>query len=253
MECPLHARNRLIVPRLGRLSVGLTLGCFLFFANETKADHDLDIYSVDDVFVYDLLIIGGREINFVVMQDSLDLFVISRVQTSSKYPLSSYGHYESNLLISFHDRLEIYDLSDPSTPVLFQILELRSKRGKPIRWPEIAKIESAYYLVAVADVFELHPPMGDGAWALDRLEFPPAVEKNHIMDKEFPSYIWGPPDKWPFVVRTTDSFRWEVGRRLEEDSNYRKRVKFLWKIRRDNEEVVSSLILGEVYLESGKE
>ena len=221
---------------------------FLVIANsQVRADHDLDIYVVNDMFVHDLLVEQGRIVNFVPLQDSLDLFVVSHVETDSHFPLSSFGHHETTLLISFHNRLEVYDLSQPAAPVLGQVLELRDQQGKPLRWPDIAKLESRYFVVAGGHVFALHPPSNGTKWAIKRVENPPTIKKEDLMKSRFPIYRWGLNEPWPFHLKTTELFRWEVGWKLEEGPDYRMRVKFLWKILRKDDSVVSSLRLGEVY------
>ena len=63
-------------------------------AVSVEADHDLDIYSFGDVFIYDVFVQGGREFRFVSLTDSMDLMILGQVTTRSDYPLASYGHYD---------------------------------------------------------------------------------------------------------------------------------------------------------------
>lgn len=109
-------------------------------AGSSYADHELDIYAFQDIFVFDVLEKDGRTINFVSLRDSIDLAIVGRVTTGSHFPLCSYGHYKESLLVAFHDRLEFYDVSDPSMPRLEQVLALQDQGGKHLFWPKIGVV-----------------------------------------------------------------------------------------------------------------
>ncbi len=218
----------------------------LIASSPVRADHDLDIYATGDVFVYDLLLKDGRIINFVSLRDSLDLVVVGHVKTDSYFPLSSYGHDGTTLLISFHDRVEIYDISQPALPVLEQVLKLRDPHGNHLRWPEIAKLGSRYFVLSGEHVFALHPPTNGAKWMIERAEKPPAINKEHIMKSRFPSYFYAHGEEWPFVVSTTDRYRYEAGWQVRREPNLRVHEKYLWKVLLKDGSIVSSLKLGEI-------
>ena len=223
----------------------LILG-FCHTAGSSYADHDLDIYAFQDIFVFDVLEKDGRTINFVSLQDSIDLAIVGRVTTGSHFPLCSYGHHKESLLVSFHDRLEFYDVSDPSMPRLEQVLALQDQDGKHLFWPKIAKLGTQFLVLTRQQVFELQQGPTRSEWSIQRMGEPPEIGSEHVMISIFPSFDHSPRDEWPFVVRATERFRYEVGWKVRRFKNYSVHDKFLWKIRRGDDTIISSLKLGEM-------
>ncbi|MXX38811.1 MAG: hypothetical protein F4Z85_12250 [Gemmatimonadetes bacterium] len=229
-------------------------------AGSSYADHDLDIYSFQDIFVFDVLEKDGRTINFVSLRDSIDLAIVGSVTTGRHFPLCSYGHYKEGLLVSFHDRLEFYDVSDPSMPRLEQVLVLKDQEGKHLFWSKIAKLGTQFFVLAKQlesqheltgpkwrqQVFELQQGPTRSEWAIQRMGDPPEIGSEHVMMSMFPSFAFSPRDEWPFVVRKTERFRYEVGWQVRRFKDYSIHDKFLWKIRREDGAIVSSLKLGEI-------
>ena len=243
-----------------RVPILILIFGFCHTARSSYADHDLDIYAFQDIFVFDVLEKDGRTINFVSLQDSIDLAIVGRVTTGSHFPLCSYGHHKESLLVSFHDRLEFYDVSDPSMPRLEQVLALEDQEGKHLFWPEIAKLGKQMFVLAkqrasrheptgpkwIPQVFELQHGPTSPKWSVQRIENPPEIGSDHLMMSIFPSFDHSPRDEWPFVVHTTDRFRYEVGWQVRRFENYSIHDKFLWKIRREDNIIISSLKLGEM-------
>lgn len=229
-------------------------------AGSSYADHDLDIYAFQDIFVFDVLEKDGRTINFVSLRDSIDLAIVGSVTTGSHFPLSAYGHHKESLLVSFHDRLEFYDVSDPAMPRLEQVLALQDQDGKHLFWPEIAKLGTQVFVLAkqresrhgptgpqwIPQVFELQHGPTRPKWSIQWIENSPEIGSEHLMMSVFPSFGPAPRDEWPFVVRKTDRFRYEVGWQVRRFKDYSIHDKFLRKIRREDDAIVSSLKLGEI-------
>ena len=116
-------------------------------AVSADADHDLDIYSFGNVFVYDVFVQGGRELRFVSLVDSTDLMVLGQVTTRSDYPLASYGHHEHFLLVTFRNRVEIYGVQDLRNPSLVQRISLTDGNLPRFRsWTRIAKVDERYFI-----------------------------------------------------------------------------------------------------------
>ena len=233
---PLHARTVSI----------LVLSLVLWLTGPGYADHDLDIYAFRDVFVFDTL--GhDRVINLVSLQDSVGLKVTGKVISKSSYPLSSYGHYKNSLFAAFHDRVEIYDVEDLAQPELEQTVRLRDRDGNHPLWPKLAKLEQRFFIVAGLNVFELRRDPQSGKWFAALMETPPVIQKQHILNSTFPDFQPFSEDTWPFVVKTTDKFRFEVAWQVLNVGNHREHHKFLRRIRMSDESVDSTLRLGEIW------
>ena len=71
------------------------VGCLVILPGITHADHDLDIYAFDDLFIFDTF--AGpkpvrRQFNVVVLNDSTDLHVSGAVQTEIDFNVDGYAH-----------------------------------------------------------------------------------------------------------------------------------------------------------------
>ena len=228
-----------------RASLAIALMCSCLRAGPSSADHELDIYGFDDVFVFDVLGRGGRIINLVCLQDSLDLAIAGQATTGAHFGLSSYGHHQESLLVSFHDRVEIYDVSDRSRPLLQQTVSLLDDAGHHLQWPKIAKVGVRYFVVSAQPPRELTPGAKGTGWSIRPAEDPPVIARQDVMMSRFPDFDHSRRYEWPFVVLTTDQFRYEVGWRVRRSGSYRMHEKFLWKVRITDGLIVSSLRLGE--------
>ncbi|MDA0745322.1 MAG: hypothetical protein O2954_02315 [bacterium] len=231
-----RSRVRLVIVAVG-----------LFVVTQTVcADHDLDIYSFNNVFVFDLLVKDGRIINFVSLNDTTDLSVSGHVKTRSNFGLSSYGHHATSLLVAFHDRLEVYSLSAPDRPERIQVLPLEDENSRPLFWPKIARSGDQFFIVSRKTVLALDQDSTNKKWILQWVDDPPEIERDHLMMDKFPPFNHSPLQDWPFRIGQSEAFYYEVGWKVIPGEHYRMHEKYLRKIRRNDGAIVSSLKLGEL-------
>lgn len=237
-----------------RVKHTLVLLLILFYSStQLFADHDLDIYEFNDLFVFDTLGESKtREFNFVSLIDDDELKIVGKISTLADHDVDAYYHYNDYLVVLIGNRVEIFDLSVPSKPVRVELHELR-EHDPLADYPRIvgccSDIKHGPKLLVLSNKYTA------------RVFFDPVRVVNAIrtgrfnnrymkdiveVDRDIPPYY--EPRNKPFAVKTTDKYRYELT--IDPDEIERsclsRRKKVLRKVKIESGSEISSLVLGKL-------
>jgi hypothetical protein len=230
-------------------------GFFIMFAVVSLfwADHDLDIYSFDDLFVFDTFTHEGRLFNIVVLNDADSLKIDGQIETNSNHNVDGYANYKNLLIVLLMNRVEVYDLNDPSQPILIKTIVLKEQGPYPRGYKGIVQKNNTYLLLSCTSIAQLTVTDDTTEWQIVSLGEKPKYQKEDFVSARFPPFKHQGRYPWPFIVRETPNFRYEVDWEVGAWEGYaRMHKKYLRKIRKEDGKIVSSLFLGE-HMETGGE
>lgn len=233
----------------------------MLVAGAAWADHDLDIYSFDNLFIFDTFASGNtykRIFNIVVMDDTTNLKIAGQVKTTADYNVDGYAHYKNFLIVLLMNQVEIYDLNDPKNPVSVKTFKLQKRKSRHTGWGGIAQDNNKYILLSLLCAAELTMDDDVSKWNIEYHAKIPALHREDFTSSKFPPFIYSstrntPKDPWPFIVEETSRFRYEVDWEMEKHGKHSwMHKKYLRKVDRKDGIIKSSLLLGE-QLETGGE
>ena len=232
----------------------LLLSAFvILFACCVWADHDLDIYSFDNLFIFDTFIrdVSSRRFNVVILDDTTELKTIGQVETQADHNVDAYSNYKSYLIVLLWNQVEVYDLRNPIEPTLVKSFELQEHES----WPgcgRIIKDDKKFLLLSTKTTAELMMDDDIAKWKINKIRRTKELHEKTLIKPAFPPFDSGLCNLSPFVVRETDEFRYEICWKKEDRGKHvRAHKKYLRQVRKKNGEVVSNLFLGEIIQTGG--
>ena len=225
--------------------------CLAILPSIIHADHDLDIYAFDHLFIFDTF--AGpkpvrRQFNVVVLNDSTDLHVSGTVQTEIDFNVDGYAHYEHYLIVLMMDHITVYDLTDPRCPDVARSFAL-GNQGRMSGYKGIRREDNGFTFKShrSAARLVLAPDVQD--WTVVDIAKQPVFSKE---DRTSASFLRHRLHE-AFLIKETDRFRylveWEMGQCEDPRRNH---VKLLRKRSRSSGDIVSFLILGEKPISCGE-
>ncbi len=224
---------------------------YLVLPSIIHADHDLDIYAFDDLFIFDTF--AGpepvrRQFNVVILNDSTDLHVAGSVKTEIGFNVDGYAHYGHYLIVFMMDQITIYDLRNPRRPKIARWYHL-ADRGRLSGHSGIRRDADGFTFKSLRSAARLvlAPDVKD--WTVVELAAQPNFTRESLTTAPFP---WHRPHE-AFLVKETGRYRFQVEwDRGQCEDPHRDHVKLLRKRSKSTNGVVSSLILGEHGISCGE-
>jgi len=212
------------------------------------ADHDLDVFVMSDLFVFDTFSdqLTSRTFNVVVLKDNLELKICGKMKTKPDRNVDAYANYKHFLIVLLWNRVEVYDLRNPKQPVLAKSFSL--SEHKP--WPGYGRIitnGNKFLVLSTRSTAELTADDDIAKWHVKNLERTEKLHTKTLIKPRFPAFHEGMRESNPFVVKKTERFRyemwWEQGPWEGDQCSHKK---YLRKVRQRNGAAVSSLLLGQI-------
>ncbi len=225
----------------------LLILCIISLSFPVNADHDLDIYSFEDLFVYDKF---GESItrifNIVTLRDEDELEIVGQISTLADKNVDAYSHYKNYLIVLIWNRIEVFDLSNPKCPIRVKLYQLKEHKSWP-GYGRIVKNGNKFYILSTKTTSELIVYDEITNWKIKDIERTNELHEKTLIESSFPPFNY----KDSFVVKETDKFLYEIFCRREEVGKYMwSNKKYLRKIRKKDRKVTSELLLGEL-IETG--
>ncbi len=209
------------------------------------ADHDLDIYWFDDLFIYDTFGKSGRIFNVVVLDDKANLKIAGQVTTPADYNVRGYANYKKFLIVLIMTRVEIYDLGNPTQPTLVKTFRLQDQGSHPSGVKGIAPDNNTYTLLSYRSAAKLTMDDDSAKWKIENLKQRPKFQREDVTSYRSPPLLNVRGYPWPFVVKETPKFRYEVAWEVETLKSGLMHKKYLRKVNKKDGRAASSLFLGE--------
>ncbi len=209
------------------------------------ADHDLDVYSFDDLFIYDTFGEPSRIFNVVVLDDKTDLKIAGQAKTTADYNVDGYANYRNFLIVLLMDQVEIYDLNNPIQRTLVKTFMLQDQGSHPSGVKGIEPDNNTFTFLSYKSAAKLTMDDDSSRWKIENLKQRPELQREAVTSSRFPPFRHFPNYPWPFVVKETPKFRYEVDWEVETLECGRMHKKYLRKVTKKGDRVVSSLFLGE--------
>lgn len=226
------------------------LFCLLLCPWPASADSGLSVYSFGDIFVFDTVTGGGRNLNIVVMDDKRELKVSSTVYLDKDYNVQAYENFNNYLIALVWNEVFVIDLSVPGKPLQVKRYkpaehEPRPGEGRIVRDGNVFTILSTRVTAALAADGDINK------WVLTDMARTRELEERTRAQPRFPAFNSGLRDMSPFLVRETADYkyklRWKRVRKGRFGFEY---SKYLVKAGVKNDAPVSLLLLGRI-LETG--
>lgn len=228
----------------------------LLLGNVVFADHELDIYSFDDLFIFDTFtndLQSRRMFNVVILSDTARLKIVGQVKTQVDSNVSAYSNYKNYLIVLLWNQVEIYDLRDPTNPTLAKSFSLQEHESRP-GYVRIIRDGKKFLFLSTKTTAELIMDNDITKWTINNIRRTKELHEKTLIKSHFPPFNYGLRNPSPFVVKETEKFRYEI---YWEKETRGKHVwahkKYLRKVRKKDERVVSNLLLGEIMETGGGE
>ncbi|MBU0700059.1 hypothetical protein KKE26_01990 [bacterium] len=216
----------------------------LFIAQPVWADHELDIYSMENLFIYDTFTKGSalKTIHIVVLDDNQPLEIAGSIQSHIDANVDAFANYKKYLIALLWNYVEIFDLSNPKIPRLVKMYKL--EEHKP--WPghdRIIKDGNTFLLLSTKTSSRLIMDEKIEKWQLEPFNRTEEIHKSTFVKPIFPSFN----DFQPFVVEESPNFTFEVRWKTKQLQKYEwSHEKYLVKVRKSDSTIVSEILLGKV-------
>ena len=219
-----------------------------FIAQPVWADHELDIYSFDNLFIYDTFTRGSalKTIHIVVLDDNRPLEVAGSIQSHIDANVDAFSNYKNFIIVLLWNHVEIFDLSKPEAPRLVKTYKL--EEHKP--WPgygRIIKEGNTFLLLSTKTSSRLIMDDKVEKWQLEPFNRTEEIHNATLIKPTFPAFN----DFHPFVVKEAPNFTYEIRWKTKKLRDYEwSHEKYLVKVRKSNNITVSEILLGEI-IETG--
>ena len=228
--------------------------CFVFsFAAPSRADFDGNgsSYALDNLVVFDTRVAykvtsqSTRLLNVVQLDDRSPLHVGGKVaMPGNPAYVTVYGHYKQQLIVLLWDRVDIYDLGDPSSPRLVTSLALGAQDfslgGEPL-------VESAgegkFVIFNNAKALELAVDGEGRNWTARPMPAPDAAHKALLLEPPAAVLAHRGPTETPLVLRESNQFRYEIAWNDKSKPGVITHRKYLRKLDKASGSVVSQILL----------
>lgn len=220
------------------------ISAIFFIAQPVRADHDLDIYSFDNLFIYDTFSKGSglRTINIVVLDDKRTLKVSGSVRSNVDANVDAFSNYKNFLIVLLWNRLEIFDLGNPQKPYLVKTYKLEQHRS----WPgfgRIIKDGNVFLLLSTKTTSKLIMDDDVNKWKMEPFERTEELHKATLIQSFFPAF----DDFSNYIVKKTKDFKFEIKwKTIKTGKYFTSHKKYLAKVRKSNNALVSKILLGEI-------
>lgn len=220
----------------------------LFIAQPVWADHELDIYSFENLFIYDTFTKGSalKTIHVVVLDDNQPLEIAGSVQSHVDANVDAFSNYKNFLITLLWNQVEIFDLSNPEMPRLVKTYKL--EEHKP--WPgygRIIKEGNTFLLLSTKTSSKLIMDDNVEKWQLEPFNRTEEIHKSTFIKPIFPAFN----DFHPYVVKESPHFTFEVRWKTKKLQEYEwSHEKYLVKVRKTDSIAVAEILLGNV-IETG--
>jgi hypothetical protein len=198
-------------------AVWLLACCFLLTAPAAgSADSAGSAYAFGNLVVFDSITTdkitarSQRLLNIVVLDDRGPLHVVGRVAMpgASAY-ISAYADYGRQLIVLLWDRVEIYDLSDPTKPRLLQSLRLTDQGSSSPGQPLIEQAgEGKFILLNASNTTELSVESDGHTWRAAPLPPPSQAQISRMASPPESVLAFRRPTSTPLVLWESEAFRY---------------------------------------------
>lgn len=220
----------------------------LFIAQPVRADHELDIYSFDNLFIYDTFTRGSalKTIHIVVLDDNKPLEIAGSIQSRIDANVDAFSNYKNFLIALLWNHVEIFDLSNPKIPRLVKTYKLEEHRPWP-GYGRIIKEGNTFLLLSTKTSSKLIMDDKVEKWQLEPFNRTEEIHKSTFIKPIFPEFN----DFHSFVVKESPNFTFEIRWKTKKLQDYEwSHEKHLVKVRKSDNSTVSEILLGKV-IETG--
>ena len=188
--------------------------------------------------------------NVVILNDTAKLKIVGQVKTQADYNVDAYSNYKNYLIVLLWNRVEIYDLINPTKPTLVKFFSLQEHESWP-GWGRIIKDKTKFLLLSTKTTAELTMDDNIANWRINNIERKKQLHEKTLIKSNFPAFNYGLRDPNSFIVKETEKFLYEIFWETEEIEKYKRaHKKYLCKVRKKDKKVISNLLLGEI-IETG--
>lgn len=236
-----------------RVAIGFLLACIaaIWSPASARADSDGSAYGFGNILVFDTLVTdkvtyrSTRLLNVVPLDDRSPLRVAGRVAMPGKSAyIAAYGDYNRKLIVLLWERVEIYDLSDPTNPRLVASLDLGDQGFSSAGEPLIEKAgEGKFVLLNTRNTSELAVDGDEGKWTVKPLPPPDAAQKARMSEPPAAVLAFRKPTSTPLILRESDQFRYELGWSDKRQPGRIAHRKYVRKLDKSGTRMVSEFLL----------
>jgi hypothetical protein len=153
-----------------------------------------------------------RVLNVVSLDDRSTLGVVGKVAMPGKSAyIAAYADYKGQLIVLLWDRVEIYDLTDPTKPRFVQAHDLGDQGFSSPGHPLIEPVgEGKFNLLNTSNTTELAVVGSGWDWRVTPLARPTPAQKSRMEAPAIAVLTLRQPTDTPLLVHESDKFRYEV-------------------------------------------
>jgi hypothetical protein len=218
---------------------------FCLFTSPCLADSAYSTYAFGNLFVFDSLSAdGSRKLNVVSLEDDSSLKVTGQVSMpgNSSY-ISAYSSLQDKLMVLRWDRLEIYDLANPSRPVFLRAFELKNQGFSSPGFPFIQRTaENRFLVVNAVNTTDLRTEGDVLHWTVSPIAINPEIKSK--MSQRPPTADFESQAQPVMLVKESARYRFELFWKEARRPGVITHRKYLRKVDKISGRIVASLPLG---------
>jgi len=219
----------------------------LLLSGASWADSEFSTYAFGNVFVFDTLATdGSRKLNVVSLDDDSSLKVIGQVNMPghSSY-IGTFSNYKDKLIVLLWDRVEIYDLTKPTSPTFVKAFELKNQGFSSPGYPRIeAAGDNRFILMNTVNTSELRTEGEVQNWKVTAMALTPEIKAKMTQRSLADDFeVQAQPS---LLVKDTGKFRYELIWKNKQQRGLVTHAKYLRKVDKVSGRTLASLSLGTV-------
>jgi hypothetical protein len=215
-----------------------------------RADSELHTYAFGNLLVFDRFAENSaRTLNFVVLDDSLELKAAGQLKIPGTHDVDAYADYKDYLIVLERDRVYACNVSDPAHPSLVVTLELADQGFSGTGWPQIVRTgASNFLLLSNSSAAELRVSDDARQWTVSNLERTPELRARMQAEPPHTAFArntYREDHPAPMVLKETAHFKYVLDWQIVSRPATVVHRKYLWKVGKRSGRPVSHLLLGE--------